>query len=291
LRYSTFTTVRGADAIAMDKPKLKEKLSKNLMHSLISKAYSDQNCYLRCQVTTENSTTYHDKALQKSLHSNHGTDVPENTNVICKSGCYDRIGSKFERLYGFEGSEDRNGGPATGKWGLSEQRINKASWNAYINRKPESYLPGRIDLSPYQPNVKDGSAILAVCLIKPKINEIREVSTLPSNCGNNFGIETAMASDAGYWTVSGKESERTALMHAFADHKWKSRKNAAAFLTTMCDLYYKTIIPPGAGSNMEKKNRSKYKENYEMCLDVWAFYEKNKHKSDEEIDSGICHIW
>lgn len=93
LRYSTFKVFKAADAIVMEKPKLKEKLRKDIQNSLISKAYADQNCLLKCQVKDLTQTFVRERS-----DSNHGTDLPAGTKVFYTSGCHN---PSTENLRGF----------------------------------------------------------------------------------------------------------------------------------------------------------------------------------------------
>jgi hypothetical protein len=237
-RYTTYRTFRGADAIALqtEKSKLEERLKKNMRHSLLYKAYADQNCMLKCRASNLKPGSVHGRT---PIYNKKGSPLKQKGQSVERTpGCYNSLNGHFEELYGFNNKE---------KWGLDEERINQASWNAYINRDASGRMPGRVDLNPYLTSIKDYSPILVVCFSEVDTSDVGD-DTILSHCGNIWGSETELVANAGFCHPQNKDAEQKALRRNFHNNKAMVKNYPAAFLKVMCDAHYKIFVPPGSGS-------------------------------------------
>ncbi|KAF2824990.1 hypothetical protein CC86DRAFT_408131 [Ophiobolus disseminans] len=251
-RYSTYVSM-SADQLTLRKSKLKEKLHDNLKNSLVSKAYADQNCFLKCMPSKSLGTT-----RREGLYSGNVLGIKD--QVRCTSGCYDTLTGTFNELYGSNGDPraKKSVGPVTGSvWKLDKYRINNASWLAYRDRNPSGYLPGRVDLDPYHENLKDHTPILPDDYYADVL----------CNCGDKYGNETLVVSAVTNWhSRIGRKEEGGDVRACFNRLKDLARKEPAAFLLNMCKIVYQELTPHNSGSYTEKKNRGGYIENFINCL-------------------------
>lgn len=113
-RFSTYSMWRNVETLPTKRAEVQEKLFQNLKNSLVSKAYADGNCFVRCG----SSSTFRDDAFGPHL---------EFGDQVCQTVCYDPIEDKFERLYGFSGQSNGSQSPAAqSPWSLSERSIGKS---------------------------------------------------------------------------------------------------------------------------------------------------------------------
>lgn len=109
MRYSTYNVFARADVLSLHKPKFQEKLRDNLKNSLVSKAYVDQNCYVKCRVSKRKLD--YPVSDRDNLYPPNGTDVKAGINISCMSGCFNEISREFDKLYGFDGNGVATRGP------------------------------------------------------------------------------------------------------------------------------------------------------------------------------------
>lgn len=88
-RFSTYTTWSNADLLREKEWPIHDKVFLNLKNSLVSKAYSNGNCFVRCSK---------DKDSLNTAFANDPVDFGE---AKCQAVCYDPIKDKNEPLYGF----------------------------------------------------------------------------------------------------------------------------------------------------------------------------------------------
>jgi hypothetical protein len=172
-RFGTYSTWRNVDTLK--KKYVEEKLFQNLKNSLVSKAYDDGNCFVRCG----NGSYYH--------KNDHGPSVSYG-GIACQTGYYDPIQNRHERLYGFSGSTRISEGRATKEpWNLDEKSMNVVAVTAWTQRSQYGYFPGYINMNPYVPLLQDQSPILPVCY-----SDLRgqQLDALVCSCGNQYGDMT-----------------------------------------------------------------------------------------------------
>lgn len=282
-RYSSYQMFIGADSEVFRREPLEEKLFQNFKNSLVSKAYSDQNCYLKCHPAPPNTTEHPREIIY---------DGPDGKQVVCLTGCFDSIKGGFEQLYGLEW---KYGEPATkGIWKLDEANISKVSWEAYKNRDMTGFLPGRIDLNPYLDQIKDHSPILPVCFseIEPEFYDVKglPVSGQMCSCGDKWGSETGMMLGASNWQGGSRKEEEASLLSCLFRLTPLSKTSPAAFLVNMCNVFFKEVAPPGGHSYQEEHHKGHYAWNHHMCRRVWNTYERYKG-NEHDLEVQVCEQW
>lgn len=271
-KFATYSTWRNADKIHI--PAVKAKVKSNLQNGLVSKAYADGNCFVRC-------------GTARGYKVNFGPSVDIDKDVSCQTGCYDHIKNTYERLYGFEDSWSLGEGNATKEpWNLDEKRIIKVAGNAYKNRKRYNFYPGTVNLNPYTPLTQDMSPILPVCY-----SELGYQHHLICSCGNRYGDMTSQFAQAVNLRAVGKKNEWKAIDSCLNQIKPLAYDSPAAYLLNACNVIYKIAAPKGTGSAQEKDDLGHYKHNYKACARYWTYYNANKHQSDAELNRALCNLW
>lgn len=248
-RYSSYTIFHGADVLPLNKEKLTAQLRSNLKNSLVSKAYSDEGCYVQCY---DRGTSF---TGPRSIHMG---------NIVCTSGCFDPILGGFEELYGFN-----DGVAERGPWDLNQTEITRVSWQAYKSGNLEGYLPGTMDLNPYKDHIKDHSPILPVCYSDIKDVWVDSIprSGLLCSCGDKYGNETDRMLASVDWRSKTKKYEYQdlnvcldrlapqvltnpgAYLISKCTHTNSAQIYTYLFLADMCNVFYKQLVPPGSGSH------------------------------------------
>ncbi|KAH7082161.1 hypothetical protein FB567DRAFT_530708 [Paraphoma chrysanthemicola] len=273
-RFPTYETFMNPDVRALSKERLQEKLRENLKNSLITKAYSDQNCYMRCKPAGNGSVRGPgEKTYQYDGHS-----------VNCKPGCYDPVSGNFDRLYGFD-----DGKVTQQPWSLNEERITEESWGAYARKDYTGYLPGRIDLNPYHDQIKDHTPILPVCYSTVGLGNDRK--GLPCSCGDKYGNETFMVLNADYWRGQDYKDETDKFKTCLDRFKDMAGIHPGVFMINMCNAYYHLLVPVGQGTKSEKENKGAYKENLAMCDRIRWDHIWNEDSGDRAVDRAVCKTW
>ncbi|KAF2113005.1 hypothetical protein BDV96DRAFT_579566 [Lophiotrema nucula] len=251
--YASFAAFRGQRS----SPLLEEKVFQNLKNSLVSKAYADEKCWVRC--------------------GTHGLND-------CHTGCYDASIHTTDNLYGLD--PERSLAAEQDPWNLNQTRILQTSYQAYVNRDPTGYLPGSFDLNPYQNNVREITPVLPVCR-----SSFRNTN-FPCSCGNQYGDESDMFWAASSWASDGGKKDEYKIIRECIQHlSGLSHSNPAAFLVNMCQVFFHAAVPPRTGSHQEHDNKGYYQDNLRMCDSVLEHYKNNKHQSDKDLDHDICRIW
>ncbi|KAF1919019.1 hypothetical protein BDU57DRAFT_527121 [Ampelomyces quisqualis] len=274
-RFSTYSTWERANTIKKD-PKVKAKLAKNLQNSLISKAYADGNCFVRC-------------GQAPGYQFDHqGPSVSYGPNVACQTGCYDPIKNQYERLYGFIGDKETSQGPAASPpWNLDEQKMNTVALSAYFNRDKYGYYPGSVNLDPYTPLIQDGSPILPVCY--SDLSGYQD--SLVCNCGNRYGDMTEEFANNVQLKAQGKQNEWKAMRSCLDQIKPYAYHSPATYLLNACHVVYTIVAPFASGSAQQKDDLGHYLQNYFACQKYWKFYQDNKGMSDKQLDIALCKLW
>lgn len=107
-RFATYTTWTNVDLLREKEEPIRNKLFQNMKNSLVSKAYSNGNCFVRCAKTME---------MLDTAFPNGPVDLGE---AKCQAVCYDPIKDRNEALYGFN-PDDATKFP----WSLSQKKISK----------------------------------------------------------------------------------------------------------------------------------------------------------------------
>jgi hypothetical protein len=269
-RYSTYSQFHAFDSYAKDPPLLEKSLKESLKNSLISKAYADQGCYLRCVDPVPDP-------FMTGVY-NFGT-------TGCQVGCYDPTEGIFEHLYGLDRSKSLEA--ESPPWNLTEDRIVKASYEAYSHRNPLGFLAGAFSLNPYEKTLKDDTPLLPVC----ESNHIRVDGSWPCSCGDMYGNETELFLSATDWSGRHKKYEYAIIGECIDQLHHLADRNPAAFMINTCNVVYKGVARPGTGSHQELRNKGHYKENYEACKIYWRFYDDHKGGSDDMLNRDMCKLW
>lgn len=271
-KFSTYSTWHNADRIYV--PAVKIKVKKNLQNSLVSKAYADGNCFVRCG----NAPGYKVDLSGPSVHYAH--------DMSCQTGCYDPIKKRYERLYGFDGRLKTSQGHAANEpWNLDEKVINKVSVNAH-EAGLMSIHPGIVNLDPYTPLDKDLSPVLPVCYSRLGFQH-----QLVCNCGNEYGDETSKFAQFVNLRAEGKRNEWKAIDSCLDQIDSLAYNHPAAYLLNACNIVYHIVAPMGSGSAQEKHDLGHYKHNFGACKVYWDFYKKNQHLNDGDLNKRICTLW
>ncbi|KAF2731150.1 hypothetical protein EJ04DRAFT_514811 [Polyplosphaeria fusca] len=242
---------------------LKEKLYTNMKHSLVSKAYQDQQCLLKCT---------------RKQDGRQGVYHPPSSSVDCLAGCFDPLDRDFERLYGFPKAERP-------PWNITERRIAEVSYASYLRRDPNVWRPGDFHLTPYGNNVKDLSPILTVC----SSDEIT-LSGFPCTCGDKYGSESRVFFETSPWF--GTHEVGKTIHECRGNLRHLVNSSPGAYLINMCHIVYSAVAPDGTHSAQEQKDGFHWGENKEMCEKVVKFWrDHRKGYSDAMMNKKICMIW
>lgn len=269
-RYSTYSRFHAFASYEKDTTLLKDRLQESLKNSLVSKAYADEGCYLRC--TKGQQLPYSFTAHQ------FGDD-------LCRAGCYEPTEAKFEALYGLDPWKSLEA--ESSPWNLAEDKIINASYEAHSRQNPIGFLPGAFPLNPYERTPKDETPLLPVC----KSDLLTLHNSWPCSCGNLYGDETELFLSAANWGEGHKDYGYAVIGQCINSLQPLVHSNPAAFLINMCNVVYKGIARPGSGSHQEMKNKGHYKENYNACQMYWRYYNDNKDLSDGTLNSDMCKLW
>ncbi|KAF2796735.1 hypothetical protein K505DRAFT_334902 [Melanomma pulvis-pyrius CBS 109.77] len=279
-RYSTYANYIAFQSIQLNPKALENSLFQNLKNSLVTKAYADEQCYLKC------STNSH-----PGISS--GGNVHQFGDATCMSGCFDPTEQRSEQLYGLD---HRKGylGAEKEPWNLNETLISAESYSRYQSRDPIGYLPGDFELNPYEASVRDKTPILPVCkgdYIKLADDYVKGIGQFPCSCGNKYGSESARFWSASNWAGGQKKNEYKYIMDC-RDGPLKSLidQYPAAYMINMCQAIL-TIAPPGTGSYQEKKNKGSYSQNVLACNKFMQYYRDNSRQSDQFLDENMCKLW
>ncbi|KAH7070460.1 hypothetical protein BKA63DRAFT_77538 [Paraphoma chrysanthemicola] len=269
-RFTTYEAFIAAEDRFVKTEDLQRKVKDNLKNSLVTKAYADQNCYLKCEPGDSASSS------RQKVYNHNGKKIK------CTTGCFDPITRNLDPLYGF----DRGAGESP--WSLSEAKINDVSWDAYQRHDWTGFIPGRVDLNPFVDHIKEHTPILPVCYSEFGLNP--EDNGLLCNCGDKYGNETELVINAAHWVARGYKQEHEQFGKCIERLKpWAN--HPAAFLINMCNAYYKQLVPPGRGTYSEARNKGAYKQNLEMCKVIWTDYEAMKNDSEGTLDRIVCKRW
>lgn len=299
-RYHSYDHFIAFDQLQRQPEILENKLFERMKNSLVTKAYADEGCYLKCTSTNNDGSTVVRGPEDRPKHIMG--------NTACLSGCYDPTEQKFERLYGLQGAPgqfgrwDASNGPATQQpWNMSEARISTASLQAYLNRNPVGYFPGYFDSNPYEMLVKDFTPILPVCR-----SELQRLTTerkkhskgdkrngyFPCTCGNKYGSESEVFWKASNWDSNDKHFERDRLKDCHEGPlKGLAGSHPAAYLVNFCQIYYIAVAPPGTNSWEEKHDKGHYTKNKIACNHYLNYYRDNHQQPDHVLNVGMCKLW
>jgi hypothetical protein len=200
---------------------------------LVSKAYADGNCFVRCG----NGSYYH--------KNDHGPSVSYG-GIACQTGCYDPIQDKHERLYGFSGSTRISEGRATKEpWNLDEKSMNVVAVTAWTRRSQYGYFPGYINMNPYVPLLQDQSPILPVCY-----SDLcgQQLDALVCSCGNQYGDMTEAFARTVNLKAETKQDEWRAIRSCLDRIKPLAYYSPAKYLINACHVVYTIVAPFGTYS-------------------------------------------
>ncbi|KAF2252361.1 hypothetical protein BU26DRAFT_562107 [Trematosphaeria pertusa] len=258
-----------------------------LKDSLVSKAYADENCFNKC---TRNGPGggHHSRGW--------GTAVHEFGDVVCRAGCYDVTEQRFDGLYGLDSSK-HNLDAERAPWNLTETAIVRNSYDAYVHRRPEVYLPGSFNLDPFAHHLKDNSPVIPICMsdyhsVSPTSNYVKDQGSFACTCGNRYGNESELFWSASNWQGRQKKHEYAMLYNCLHGPLMAPAQQApAAYLVNMCKVKHRAVAPPGGGSHQQEKNKGNYAHNLRACNLYIRFYEENQHRDDRWLDDNTCKLW
>ncbi|KAF2125749.1 hypothetical protein P153DRAFT_369746 [Dothidotthia symphoricarpi CBS 119687] len=267
-RFSTYTMWTNVERLTKT-TKAEDKLFNNLKNSLVTKGYSDGNCFVRCGT----GGSFYDTGL--------GPISRHEKSLACQTVCYDPIKDRYERLYGFGSEKPAELSP----WSLNEQVINDVSYRAY----QDNFRPGIVNLNPYVPVIQDEAPILPVCVSELEYNK----NGLVCSCGNKYGDMTEFfANSINLRSAYGnKQSEWKAIRSCLDRIKPYAYHQPAVYLLNACHVIYTIVTPPGTGSVQESHDLGHYGHNLRGCRIYWDFYRRNTHLSDAQLDDEMCKLW
>jgi hypothetical protein len=273
-RFGTYSTWRNPDTLRKNS-KVKDKLFQNLKNSLVSKAYADSNCFVRCG---------RDSYYRRNIH---GPSV-DYGSVACQTGCYDPIRDQYERLYGFGGcSVTSQGRAADSPWDLDEKTMNRVAYTAYTRRDKYGYDPGYVNMNPYIPLLQEQSPILPVCYSDLLGNQ----DALVCSCGNEYGDMTEAFAQTVNLKAETKNGEWKAIRSCLDRIKYHAYESPGKYLINACHVIYTIVAPPYTRSAQEEDDLGHYRHNWDACRKYWDFYNQNKWMSDKQLDQHLCQLW
>ncbi|KAF2011576.1 hypothetical protein BU24DRAFT_284242 [Aaosphaeria arxii CBS 175.79] len=290
LRYSTyanFIALRKLEIFLEASEAVSDQVLNKMKNNLISKIYTDQQCYVKC--------TSADAVGREAKESRPG-DVHYYGDTACLSGCYEPVHQQHEELYGLNYGGVRNIRASLDPYNISEVALVNASYDTYNKGLVDGFLSGEFNLDPYQQDLKDTTPMLPVCksdYLRLSRSHSASSGTWPCTCGDKYGSQSELFWASSVWLARHWEYEDDVIEDCREGPLSVLKKtNPAAYLINMCNVFYKGVMKPGAGSHQESKDKGDYYHNYEACRVYWKYYEEHKDTAnDAELDVGMCKLW